>query len=164
MTAEVPEIFKWLEQSPLGANVRESLWLFPAIETLHLLAMSLLLSTIGALDLRLMGLALKRIRVSELSKRIFPWAWSAFAIQIVTGLLLFCSEATRMAVNPAFRTKLALIGLAGLHAAVFRWIACRDMPEWDVERSTPVRAKIAGIVSILLWVGVVAAGRWIGFV
>jgi hypothetical protein len=164
VTADVPEIFKWLEQTPVGASVRESIWLFPAIETLHLLGMAVLVATIGAFDLRLMGLAMRGVRVSELARRLFPWAWTAFAVQAVSGVLLFSSEATRMVVNPAFRIKLILIGLGGIHAFVFRWIACHDMPDWDSDPSTPLRGKIAGLVSILIWVGVVAAGRWIGFI
>jgi hypothetical protein len=164
VTAEVPEIFKWLEQTPVGAAVRQSLWLFPAIETLHLLGMALLVITVGAFDLRLMGLALRGVRVSELARRLFPWAWAGFAVQVTTGALLFSSEATHMVANPAFRVKMALIALGGAHAIVFRWIACRDMPEWDAASPTPLRGKIAGLISLSIWVGVVAAGRWIGFI
>jgi hypothetical protein len=164
VTADVPEVFKWLEQTPVAARVRESIWLFPAIETLHLLGMAVLVATVGAFDLRLMGLAMRRVRVSELARRLFPWAWTAFAIQVLSGGFLFSSEASRMLVNPAFRIKLILIGLGGVHAFLFRWIACRDMSEWDANRTTPWRGKIAGLVSILIWVGVVAAGRWIGFI
>jgi hypothetical protein len=164
VTAEVPEVFKWLEQTPVAAHVRESFWLFPAIETLHLLGMAALVATIGAFDLRLMGLSMRRVQVSELARRLFPWAWTAFAIQVLSGFLLFSSEAARMLANPAFRIKLILIGLGGVHACVFRWIACRDMPEWDANCTTPWKGKIAGLVSILIWVGVVAAGRWIGFI
>lgn len=164
MVADVPEIWKSLEQTPIGASVRESLWLFPAVETLHLLGMAVLVAAVGAFDVRLLGLAMRGVRVSELARRLFPWAWAAFAVQVITGFLLFSSEATRMVVNPAFRIKMVLIALAGVHAAAFRWIACRDMAEWEAESRTPIRAKIAGLISILLWVGVVAAGRWIGFI
>lgn len=164
MTADLPQIFKWLEQTPVGACVRESNWLFPAIETLHLLGMAVLVAAIGAFDLRLMGLAICGVRVSDLARRLFPWAWAAFAVQVFSGGLLFSSEATRMAVNPAFRIKLILIGLGGVHAFVFRWIAASDMPEWDANPSPPLQGKMAGLVSILIWVGVVAAGRWIGFI
>ncbi len=164
MAADVPEIFKWLEQTAIGARMRESMWLFPAVETLHLLGMAVLVTTAAAFDLRLMGVAARGTRVSELARRLFPWAWYAFAVQVVTGFLLFSSEATRMVVNPAFRTKLILIGLGGVHAVVFRWVAGRDLADWDAATTTPMRAKIAGLVSILLWIGVVAAGRWIGFI
>jgi hypothetical protein len=164
VTADVPEIFKWLEQTPVGACVRQSSWLFPAIETLHLLGMAVLVASVAAFDLRLMGLAMRGVHVSELARRLFPWAWRAFVVQLVSGGLLFSSEATRMVVNPAFRIKLILIGLGGIHAFVFRSIACRDMPEWDANHPTPWKGKVAGAVSILIWVGVVAAGRWIGFI
>lgn len=158
-----PENWKWLEQTPIGASVRESVWLFPAVETAHLLGMALLVITVAAFDLRLLGLAARSVRLSELARRLFPWAWAAFLVQVVTGALLFSSEASRMVVNPAFQIKLVLIGLAGLHAATFRWIACRDMPSWEVIRPVPLRGKLAGLVSLALWVGIVAAGRWIGF-
>jgi hypothetical protein len=164
VVADVPEIWKSLEQTPIGASVRESLWLFPAVETLHLLGMAALVATVGAFDLRLLGFAMRGARVSELARRLFPWAWTAFALQVVTGFLLFSSEATKMVVNPAFRIKLILIGLGGVHAFIFRWISCRDMADWEVESKTPMRAKVAGLVSIALWVGVIAAGRWIGFI
>ena len=158
------EIWRWLEGTPVGSSVRESLWLFPAIETLHLLGMALLVVTIGAFDLRLMGLAIRGMRVSELARRLFPCAWTGLAVQVLTGALLFSSEATKMVVNPAFRLKMLLILLGGVHAVVFRWIACRDMPAWDEAGPTPLRGKVAGLASLLLWMGVVAAGRWIGFI
>jgi hypothetical protein len=164
VTLDVPEVSKWLEQTPVGAAIRESLWWFPAIETLHLLGMAVLVSAITAVDLRLMGVALRRVRVSELTRRLFPWAWAGFSVQVITGALLFSSEATKMVVNPAFRLKMLLIGLAGVHALVFRWIACRDMPAWEEGSPTPLRGKVAGLISLSLWIGVVAAGRWIGFI
>ena len=160
MTADVPGIFKWLEQTPVGSSVRESLWLFPAIETLHLVGMAVLVTMIGAFDLRLLGISMRGIRVSELTRRLFPWAWAAFVIQVITGGLLFSSEATKMVVNPAFQIKLILIGFGGIHAAVFRWITCRDMPEWDANSTTPVRAKVAGGISILLWLGVIGSASF----
>ncbi len=155
---------RWIEQTPLGAGVRQSLWLFPAIETLHLLGMSALVATIAALNLRLLGCAMRRTPVSQLTHRLLPWAWCGFAVQVVTGGLLFSSEAVRMVANPAFRLKMLLIATAGLHALVFHLAARRRMPSWDERKTLPVAARIAGLVSILIWIGVVAAGRWIGFI
>ncbi len=126
--------------------------------------MAVLVSAITAVDLRLMGVAFRGVRVSEVARKLFPWAWAGFAVQVTTGGLLFSSEATKMVVNPAFRLKMLLIGLAGVHALAFRWIACNDMPAWDAGSPTPLRGKIAGLISLSLWIGVVAAGRWIGFI
>jgi hypothetical protein len=154
---------RWLEQTSVGAGVRESLWLFPAIETLHLLGMAALVGTIVVFDLRLLGWMLQRERVSELAARLLPWSWVGFAVQVVTGALLFTSEAVKVYTNPAFRVKMLLIFLAGVHALIF-WSFYRDMASWDDSGVLPAGAKVAGFVSILLWIGIVAAGRFIGFV
>jgi hypothetical protein len=155
---------KWLEATPVGASVRQSLWLFPAIETVHLLGMAALLATIGTFDLRLAGILLRRDTISSVGRRLLPWAWAAFAIQVITGGLLFSSEASHMVVNPAFRVKMLLIVLAGTHALAFQWATRKRIPAWDGEAAPPALARIAGVLSLLLWMGVVAAGRWIGFI
>ena len=157
-------VCKWLEQTPVSAAVRESLWLFPALETLHLLGMIVLVGTIGAFDLRLLGWMIRRQRVSELANRLLPWTWVGFAVQVVTGALLFSSEAAKVYTNPAFRLKMLMIVLAGLNALIFHLIVFRNVAAWDDREVTPFAAKFAGLVSILLWIGIVAAGRFIGFV
>jgi hypothetical protein len=157
-------VCRWLEHTTVGASVRESLWLFPVIETVHLLGMAALVGTIGVFDLRLLGLAMKRARVGELGVRLLPWAWLGFAVQVVTGAMLFASEAVKIYVNPAFRLKMSLILFAGVQALIFQSIMRRDAAKWDESGVLPVSAKVAGGVSILLWVGIVAAGRFIGFV
>ena len=154
---------KWLEQTAVGANVRQSLWLFPAIETVHLVGMAALLAAVGTFDLRLMGMILRSESITGLSRRVLPWAAAAFALQAITGGLLFASEASHMAVNPAFRFKMLLIVLAGVHAFAFHVISRRNPGAWN-SATPPIVARIAGLASILLWVGVVAAGRWIGFI
>ena len=154
---------KWLEQTSVGASVRQSLWLFPAIETIHLLGMAALLAAIGAFDLRLIGVVLRDQSLSRLSARLLPWAWVAFAMQVISGGLLFSSEAARMVVNPAFRLKVVPILLAGAHACVFQLLARRGLPAWS-SATPPLAARVAGCTSLLLWIGVVAAGRWIGFI
>ncbi|KAA6461773.1 hypothetical protein DYQ86_08925 [Acidobacteria bacterium AB60] len=162
--SEFAAVWKALEATPVAASVRESLWLFPAIETLHLLGMGVVFTSIAAFDLRLLGLAFRTVRVQDLAQRLLPWTWTAFALQVITGALLFASEASRMAINPAFRLKMLLLALAGLHALVFRFTADRADVRLAVDGRPPVRARIAGTTSLLLWIGVVAAGRWIGFI
>lgn len=158
------EFCQWLEQTSVGAAIRQSLWLFPAIETIHLLGMSALLGTITLLDLRLLGWALPQRRVSELAARLIPLAWLAFAVQVVTGVLLFSSEAVKIYANPAFRLKMLFLALAGIQALIFQSLVSRKLPAWDDRPSPPVVAKVMGAISVLLWIAVVTAGRFIGFV
>lgn len=160
----LPAFCNWIEHTPVGASVRESLWLFPAVETVHLLGMALLLATIGSFDLRLLGWAMARTPVSDLARRLLPLAWAGFAVQVLTGALLFSSEAAKMYRNPAFRVKMLLICLAGLHALVFQLAARRRLAVWDDRPALPAGARLAGLISLALWIGVVAAGRWIGFI
>ena len=155
---------KWLEQTWLAASVRESVWLFPAIETVHLLGMAALVGTVGVFDLRLLGWVMRHEPVSETGRRLLPWAWAGFAVQVLTGALLFSSEAVKIYPNPAFRLKMLLILLAGVQALAFHRTVYRAVSKWDQTGLLPLSAKLSGFVSLVLWVGVVATGRFIGFV
>lgn len=155
---------KWLEHTGVGTNVRDSLWLFPVIETIHIFGIVLLVGSTSALDLRLLGLSLKNQSVSSVATRLLPWTWVGFVIQITTGLLLFSSEATKCYTNLAFRLKMIMIVLAGLNALMFHSTVYKTVDKWGEDSPTPMGAKVAGTLSILFWFGIVAAGRWIAFV
>lgn len=144
--------------------MRQSLWLFPVIEVAHLLGMVVLVGAVATFDLRLLGWSAPRVRVSTLAARLLPWAWAGFAVQVVTGALLFSSEAVHVHANPAFQIKMVLICLAGLNALIFHYSIYRNVASWDESATLPLRARLAGGLSILLWAGIVAAGRFIGFV
>ena len=158
------EFCQWLEQTYVASAIRQSLWLFPAIETVHLLGMAFLVVTIVAFDLRLIGLILRQTRVSDLRRALLPWSWTAFAIQVITGALLFSSEAVKLFANPALRLKLLLIVLAGIQVAIFHQFGFRNLTTWDAAPRTPMPAKLAGLISLVLWLSIVAAGRFIGFI
>ena len=158
------EFCQWLEQTSVGTAIRQSLWLFPAIETVHLLGMAALVSTVTVLDLRLLGWAARQQPVSRVAARTIPWAWAGFAAQVVTGALLFSSEAVKIWGNPAFRLKMLLLLLAGVQALIFQMSMSRRLPDWDERASLPPITKIMGLTSLLLWAGIVTAGRFIGFV
>lgn len=154
---------EWLENSAWATAIHQSLWLFPLLETAHLFGIVLLVGATSALDLRLLGLTMEREPVSRIARRLLPWAWAGLTIQVLTGFCLFASEATRCWENRAFRIKMVMLLLAGLNALVFHQTVYRRVSSWDDARVTPVGAKFAGCCSILLWFGIVAAGRWIAF-
>jgi len=124
----------------------------------------LLVGGTSILDLRLMGLTFREEPVSKLAKRFLPWAWAGFMIQVITGFLLFSSEATKMYANLGFQIKMLLILVAGINAFVFHAIAYQSVGKWENDPVAPLSARAAGLVSILLWFGIVAAGRWIAYV
>ena len=157
-------ICHWLEQTSVGTAIRESLWLFPVIETVHIFGIILLVGGTSILDLRLMGLTFREEPVTKLAKRFLPWAWAGFIIQVTTGLLMFASEATKMYINTAFQIKMLMILAAGVNAFVFHSLAYQSVGKWEKDPVAPLSARIAGLISILFWFGIVAAGRWIAYV
>ena len=155
---------QWLEQTSVGTAIRESLWLFPVIETVHIFGIILLVGGTSILDLRLMGLTFRDEAVSKLAGRFLPWAWAGFIIQVVTGFLMFASEATKMYINTAFQVKMLMIVAAGVNAFVFHSLAYQSVGKWEKDPVAPKSARVAGLISILFWFGIVAAGRWIAYV
>lgn len=138
-------------------------WLFPTIETLHVIAITTVFGTILFVDLRLLGFAERNVGISKYSAELLPFTWSAFALAVITGLLLFIARAPDYAFNLQFRLKMLVILLAGLNMAVFQFGAYRRVHEWDTQLPPPVAARIAGLVSIGCWTSVIFLGRWIGF-
>ena len=157
-------ICAWLEQTLLGRSIRDSLWLFPVIETVHIFGIILLVGATSILDLRLMGLTFRHESVSKIAERFVPWALAGFIIQVVTGLLLFSSEATKMYGNLGFQIKMCLIIIAGANALVFHSVAYQSVGKWDRDPVGPLSARAAGLFSLLLWFGIVAMGRWIAYI
>jgi hypothetical protein len=155
---------KWLDHTAIGTAIRESVWLFPVIETLHIFGIIALVGGTSILDLRLMGLTFRDEPVTKLSRRFLPWAWFGFIVQVVTGVLMFSSEAAKMYVNWAFQIKMLLIVVAGLNAVIFHSLSYQSVGKWDRDPVAPLAARIAGTASILLWFGIVAMGRWIAYV
>jgi hypothetical protein len=154
-----------LETAPFSQAIEGSTFWWPAIESAHLVALTVLVGSITAFDVRLLGLGLRHVRVSRLGERLLPCTWFAFAASVVTGTLMFISEAhSKYCFNYAFRVKLLLILLAGLNMSVFHFTIYRSGLKWDEGAATPLWAKLVGSASTLLWLGVVIAGRWIGFV
>ena len=98
----------------------------------------------------------------ELIDSVLPWTWSAFTLAALAGLLLFSSKASQYLVNPFFRLKLLLLALAALNMLVFHFITARTIANWD-QGTPPLSARAAGALSLVLWMAIVAAGRWMGF-
>ncbi len=154
---------RWLESTAVAVAMRESTWLYPAVETAHILGFVVLVGSAAMFDLRLLGLS-RAIPVSGLARHLLPWARLGLALAFPTGLLMFITEATTTAANPAFQVKLALIVAAILNATVFHRWAFKSVKYWDRDAPTPPSAKAAGVVSLALWTTVIACGRLIAYV
>jgi hypothetical protein len=143
--------------------MREWTWLYPAVETTHILAFVLLGGSAAMWDLRLLGLS-RGVPVTALERHLLPWARAGMLLAAMTGALLFISDATVLATNPAFRLKLVLIALAILNAAAFHRWTYRSVQAWNQGISSPIAARLAGAASLLLWASIIACGRLIAYV
>jgi hypothetical protein len=157
------DLISYFENSALADKIRENDLLFPLIESVHVVAICLVVGSILAVDLRLLGLASINRSVSRVTQGILPLTWGAFVVAVGSGGLLFISNATKYLGNGYFIAKILLIGAAGLNMAIFHVISAKDLPRWENDARLPLPARLAGGLSILLWIAVVACGRWIGF-
>jgi hypothetical protein len=159
----ISDVISYAETSALADAIRENDVLFPLIESVHVVAICLVVGSILVVDLRLLGWASLRRPVSQVIAGVLPLTWSAFVVAVGAGGLLFISNATKYLDNGFFVAKLLLIAMAGLNMLIFHVVGARDLPKWDSAVKPPSSARLAGAISILLWVAVVACGRWIGF-
>jgi hypothetical protein len=156
---DILPFLQWLEGTPGSVFIRESLLLYPLVETAHVLTLCLFLGMIAMLDLRLLGVGLRGVPVSEVASRFLPLALWGFVMMAISGLLLFYSGPVKAATNIFFRVKVLLIASAGANALIFHLTIYRRVVSWDRAASPPARAKLAGVLSLLLWSGVVICGR-----
>jgi uncharacterized membrane protein len=148
---------------PWASGVKESSWQFPVIESIHSLALSVMLWPAAILDLRLLDLVMRRRPVSQVAAQFLPWTWTGFIVMVLSGVVLFWSEAVKCYNSPFFRVKVILLIVAGINAFIFHFTVFRDADAWDQHAATPLRAKLAGGFSLAVWIGVVAMGRALAY-
>ena len=155
--------FKWLYDSALAMTIRENELLFPWIESLHVLSITLVVGSIAIVDLRLLGLASLDRAVTRVTRDVLPCTWIAFAFAALTGAALFTSNAVNYAHNFYFQGKILLLALAGLNMLAFHLAIGKQIANWEALAIPPFRAKIVAAASLILWVIIIGFGRWIGF-
>ncbi len=151
-----------IEASALGEAMRKSLWLYPAVEVVHLLGIALLVGSIAVLDLRLLGLS-RSIPVRRFAAHVLPWSIASFVLIVPSGLAMFVAHASDFIASPVFALKISLILAAGVNAAVFHAGVFRGAAAWDTDAMPPAAARAAAALSLLLWVSVLACGRLLAY-
>lgn len=152
---------QWVDGTSFNAFLRQSHWAFAALDTVHTLGIVLVAGTIMLLDFRLLGIGLRGVPVVQLVNRMVPATLWGFALMLATGGVLFASEAVKMYYSPAFRIKVILLICAGLNAWFFHWKIGREASRWG--SIAPASARLAGLLSLLFWMAIIAAGRAIAY-
>jgi hypothetical protein len=155
-----------LEASGLGQAMRQWLWLYPSVEIVHIVGIGLLFGSIAVLDLRLLGVS-RAISARTLARHVLPWTAGSFLLIVPSGFLMFTAHASEFIESPVFVVKMCLILAAGANAGLFHTITFRTADVWDSEEMRklppPPSARIAGALSLLLWIAVIACGRLLAY-
>ena len=150
--------------SGLSHRLQEVLWLVPASQSTHIVALSVLFASAMLINLRLLGVGIRGRSASQLARTLVPWMWRALIVLLFTGALQTLIEPVRQFVTPIFWGKMVLVVLLAL---LTRWVArtLRDnAAQWDDAATRPAVARVFAVVSTLGWVTVIAFGRFIAYV
>ncbi|MDH4063130.1 MAG: hypothetical protein OEW19_01920 [Acidobacteriota bacterium] len=156
-------LLEWLAATEWSIALHESLWMWPLVESTHVLTLTLFAGTAMLFDLRLTGLALRRMPAADVMARLLPWTRAGFVVMVTTGLLLFYATPVRNYQNIFFRTKMLLMIAAGLNVWLFHRGIYRRVHEWGEAPVPPRPARLAGYASLALWAGVIVCGRLIAY-
>ena len=159
----VSRFCEWLAQTPGSIALHESLYMYPLVESVHVLTLCLFVGLAAVLDLRLLGVTLRRVPVSELAARLLPYMAAGFVVMIATGSLLFYAIPVRSFHNVFFRVKMIMLVMAGLNAWVFHARVYRRVFEWDLAPIAPSAARVGGALSLILWAAIIVSGRMIAY-
>ena len=162
----IQAIIQWVYHSPVATAIREgdSVWLkFQYVETVHVMAVVLVVGSIVIVDFRLLGWASKNWPISRLERSVLPVTWTAFVVAVVAGALLFASNAVVYSNTGYFRAKMLLLLVAGVNVLIYHFIFERGRSGWDKDFQPPFAVRCSGAISLALWISVIACGRFTGF-
>jgi uncharacterized protein DUF6644 len=154
---------QWLAETPASLALRESVWMYPLLESAHVLTLCVFLGFAVMFDLRLLGITLTSIPMTQIRRRLGPWMVGGFVVMVTTGVLLFYAIPVRSYQSIWFRLKVVALILTGLNAFVFHSGIDRRVAEWDRAPVPPHAARRAGALSLVLWAVIVVAGRMIAY-
>ena len=159
----VQQICEWLSATMIATDIRESDIVFSLIESAHVLGLGLMVGTIVLVDLRMLGLILRREPVETIIRSLTRLTWLGFLVMFSSGSVLFFSEAGSLYGNKAFRFKLLLLGIAGVNQYIFNRTSHRRMSRSAKDSAPPVGARVAAVLSLICWAGTIVSGRAIAY-
>jgi hypothetical protein len=154
---------EWLSSTPFSQLLQNVGWIIPAVQSVHIVGIAVVMGSVGLIDLRLLGVAGRSQSISDLTSRLLPTVWITLGVLFVTGGLLAIAEPIRSLTNPAFQAKMLMLLCVGSLTFFFQKMVRGDVAFWELSPARRTTAKMTAVVSLLLWVGIVFAGRWIAY-
>jgi cytochrome bd-type quinol oxidase subunit 2 len=153
---------QWLAGSPVSEAIQRTLWLIPLLQTVHILAIAMVLSSVAMIGLRILGVGRSQ-SLAQVARRFLPWMWAGLALLALTGILLIIGEPKRALPNPAFQLKMLMVAVAVVGILVFQASLRRKTALWS-DNPHPRAVSVMWVVgAFLLWCAIAVAGRWIAY-
>lgn len=163
MEAALREFCKWLAATPLSDSIQTAGWVIPTLQTIHILSVAVLFSSAILVDLRIWRLSQRDVPLADVARRFLPTVWPVLLILLITGSLLIIGEPRRSLLNTTFYLKMALLAAAVTLTIALQWPLSSAPEFWDKNRGRRLLARSAAALSILVWCGIIFAGRWIAY-
>ena len=154
---------EWLSQTQISQVVQNVSWIIPSVQSIHILCIAIVMSAVVMVDLRLLGVIGRGQPTAAYTSRYLTWVWPTLVVLLATGSILITGEPGRSLENPAFQTKMVLLILAMITTAVLQRPTFKDPAFWELTTRRRMSARVLAVISLLLWVGIVFAGRWIAY-
>src|SRR5713226_8189848 len=154
---------QWLANTSISDAIQRALWLIPLLQTVHILAIAMVLSSVAMIDLRILGIGRSQSMV-QAARRFVPWIWTGLVLLAVTGILLIVGEPKRSLPNPAFQLKMLMLAIAIAGALAFRASLRPDTTFWTRSSNAGRLTNALAILAFLLWCAIAVAGRWIAYI
>jgi hypothetical protein len=151
----------WLSNTWLSLRIQDDFWVIPTVQTVHILAIAVVMASVTMVDLRLLGVAGRRQSLPEVTHRYLPWVWYSIVVLLCSGALLIIGEPGRELLSPVFWLKMSLLACVLLITAAFQYRVNLGAEFWERRRAM---ARLTAVISLVLWIGILAAGRWIAYV
>ncbi len=161
--ATLPDVCKWLAATPLSDTIRSAGWIIPALQTIHILAVAVVFSSAIMVNLRIWRLLQRDVPLADVAKRFLPVIWPVLIILLITGGLLIVGEPRRSLLNSTFYMKMVLLSVAVLMTVGVQWSLASAPQFWDQRLGARIAVRFVATLSILIWCGIIFAGRWIAY-
>lgn len=155
------EFCRWLAATPLSQHIQDAFWVIPTVQIVHIVSIAIVMTSMAMLDLRLVGVAGRRQSLFDMADRFLPWVWTALVVLLCSGTILIIGEPGRDLLNTVFWIKMSLLATALVLTWTFQHMLQRSKTFWDRNRTAAV---LLGSVSLVIWMGIIGAGRWIAYV
>lgn len=153
----------WLAGTSASQFIQENLWVVPTIQTVHILAVAMVMGSVLMLELRILGVAARSQTLGQTARRYTPWIWAALSVLLATGGVMIVGEPVRELMNVVFWSKMGLVVLAALATLAFQRVVLRAATDADPSPGARRGLSFAALLTLLVWFAIIILGRWIAY-